>query len=139
MVQVASTVRRRIDPGPLTAVVAAGDVVLITLWVAVGQNFHGLPPWESPVRLVQNVIPFLLGWSIAAFVGGLYTRDAWQFPIRAVSWTVPAWVTAVVIAVLLRGTPVFPGNASLVFGLVALGVGLLLLLPWRVGVALYDR
>jgi hypothetical protein len=139
MAQVASTVRRRIDSGPLPAVVAVGDVVLIALWVAIGQYVHGLPPWEYAPRFVQNVIPFLIGWSVAAFVGGLYTRDAWEFPIRAVSWTVPAWLTAVVIAVLLRGTPVFPGNASPVFGAVAFGVGLVLLLPWRVGVALYDR
>lgn len=139
MAQVVSTVRRRIDPGPLTGVVAAGDVALIALWVAVGQYFHGLPPWEYSGRLVQNVVPFLLGWAVASFAGGLYTHDAWEFPIRAVSWTVPAWITAVVIAVLLRGTPVFPGNASPVFGAVALGVGLVLLLPWRVGIALYDR
>ena len=139
MTRMVSTVRRRVDPAPLTAVVAAGDLALVALWVAVGQGFHGLPVLEYPSRYVLNVIPFLVGWTITSFVGGVYTRDAWQFPMRALSWTVPAWLLAVIIAVTLRGTPLFPGNASVVFGLVSFGVGSALLLPWRVAVAVYDR
>lgn len=139
MAQVVSTLRRRVDPAPLTGLVAAGDVLLILLWVAIGQQFHGAPPLEYPGRLLGNVAPFLIGWTITAFVGGLYTSDAWEFPIRAVSWTVPAWTVTVVIAVLLRGTALFPGTLAPVFGLVSLLVGLTFLVPWRVLVSVFGN
>lgn len=140
MAQVVSTLRRRIDPVALTGLVAAGDVALILLWVAIGQQVaHGTPITEYPVRWLGNAAPFLIGWALTAFVGGLYTRDAWDFPIRAVSWTVPAWLVTVVIAVPLRGTTLFPGTFSPVFGLVSLIVGLAFLVPWRVAVSVFGN
>lgn len=139
MAEVVSTVRRRVDPTPLTAVVAVGDVLLIALWIAVGMVQHNNPPWNAPVRMVGNLLPFLVAWAITAFVGGLYTRDAWEFPIRAVSWTMPAWITTVLIAQVLRALPVFPGNADPAFALVSMGVGLVVLLPWRAAVSVYDN
>lgn len=139
MAEVAATVRRRVDPTPLTAAVAVGDVLLIALFVGIGEVNHGMPPWEFPWRMVGSLTPFLIGWAVTAFVGGLYTRDAWEFPMRAVSWTTPAWVTSVVIAMVLRATEPFPGNAALTFAVVATLFGLLLLLPWRTAVSLYDR
>jgi hypothetical protein len=138
MAQLATMVRRRVDFGSTAAVVAVGDILAIALWVAVGEVSHGLPPWEYPLRMVTTMIPFLIGWAVAAFVGGLYTEDAWKFPIRAVSWTAPAWIVAVLIAQALRATPIFPGNAALTFALVSTGVGLAVLLPWRALVAYWT-
>lgn len=138
MSEVAATVRRRVDPTSLTAGVAIGDVLLITLFVGVGEVNHGMPPWRFPMRMVGSLTPFLIGWAVTSFVGGLYTRDAWQFPLRAVSWTIPAWITAVLIAMGVRATAWFPGNAALSFGLVAVGFGLMLLVPWRTAIAVYD-
>ena len=126
---------RRVDPVGKTAIVAVGDVLLISLFVGIGEVQHGFPPWEYPGRMVGTLVPFLVGWFVAAFVGGLYTRDAWDFPIRAVSWTIPAWIAAVLIAMALRATPVFHGGAALTFGLVAMGIGTVLLVPWRVALS----
>lgn len=138
MAEVAATVRRRVDPTPLTAVVAVGDVLLIALFVGIGEVSHGRPPWVYPVWMGTTLLPFLIGWAVTAFVGGLYTNDAWQFPLRAISWTIPAWICAVLIALAIRATPLFHGGAALSFALVATGVGLLLLVPWRTAVAVYD-
>lgn len=138
MSAVASTIRRRVDPVGPTGLVALGDVLLIALFVGIGEVTHGAPPWEQPMRMVGTLIPFLIGWAITAFVGGLYTHDAWDFPIRAVSWTIPAWVTAVLIAMALRATPLFHGNAAVTFAVVAMLVGLVLLVPWRVAMSVLS-
>lgn len=138
MVEVSATLRRRVDPVALTGLVAAGDVLLIALWVAIGEYQHGFPVTAFPLRYLSSLAPFLIGWAVTAFVGGLYTRDAWEFPIRAVSWTVPAWVTAVLIAQPLREF-VFHGNWSVAFALVSMGVGLALLVPFRAAVSLLAK
>ncbi|QCC52510.1 DUF3054 domain-containing protein [Halapricum salinum] len=138
MEQVVSLFDRRLDPSPLTALVAVGDVVLIGLFVAVGEINHGTPPWEYPLWALETFATFLIGWVLVAFVGGLYTRDAWQFPLRAISWTTPAWITAVLIAMAIRATPLVHGGVQLTFVVVSMAVGLVLLLPWRSAVAYYD-
>jgi len=138
MVQVVSLVDGRFDPSPLTALVAAGDIVLIGLFVTLGEIQHGMPPWEYPLWALETFAPFLIGWVVVSFVGGLYTRDAWQFPLRAISWTTPAWITAVLIAMAIRATPQVHGGVQLTFVAVSIVVGLALLLPWRSAIAYYD-
>jgi hypothetical protein len=138
MVQVASLFDRRIDPSPLTLVVVLGDLALIGLFVTVGEIQHGMPPWEFPGRAMGTFATFLIGWVVVALVGGLYTRDAWQFPLRAISWTVPAWITAVLVAMVIRASPVVHGGVQLTFVVVSMAVGLALLVPWRSAIAYYD-
>lgn len=138
MGQVVSLFDRRFDTSPLTAVVAIGDLLLIGLFVTVGEIQHGTPPWEFPARTIVTFATFLIGWVVVAFVGGLYTRDAWQFPLRAVSWTTPAWIVAVLITMAIRATPLVHGGVQLTFVVVSMGVGLALLLPWRTLIAYVD-
>ncbi|MFW6435945.1 MAG: DUF3054 domain-containing protein [Halovenus sp.] len=141
MGHVVSMVDRRFDPSPLTALVAVGDLLLIGLFVILGEIQHGTPPWEKPLWALwaaETYATFLIGWLIVAFVGGLYTRDAWQFPLRAISWTAPAWITAVLIAMAIRATPLVHGSVQLTFVIVSMVVGLALLVPWRSAVAFYD-
>jgi len=135
MAQVVETIDRRIDRTGLSALVAAGDVVLIGLFVAVGEFTHGSPPWMAPVGAIQAFVPFVLGWVLAALGGGLYTTDAWQSPLRALSWTVPAWIVAVLLTMAIRVLPFVPGGVAVTFVAVSIGVGLALLAPWRMTVA----
>jgi len=135
MIQVVGAIDRRVDRTGLSALVAAGDVVLIGLFVAIGEFTHGSPPWNAPVAAIEAFVPFLLGWLLAAFVGGLYTADAWKFPLRAFSWTAPAWMMAVLITMAIRVLPFVPGGVALTFVAVSIGVGLALLVPWRMTIA----
>ncbi|MFB6309059.1 MAG: DUF3054 domain-containing protein [Haloarculaceae archaeon] len=127
-----SVVRTRVDPSPRTAGVAVGDVVAILTFVVIGEYTHGVDPLANLGRVAGVALPFLLGWGTVALAGSLYTDDATASVRRALSWTVPAWITAVVVAQLLRGTALFPGEASLLFALVSTGIGGTAVVGWRV-------
>lgn len=135
MSTVTATLRKRVDRSGTTAILAAGDVVAIAAFVLVGAVYgHG----ESLTNVGQHVgtfIPFLLGWTVAAMLGSLYTTDARRSVSRAASWTIPAWITAAVIGILLRGTSLFHGSFSPIFLAVSIVTGLGFLLPWRAAVA----
>lgn len=132
---VTATLRQRVDRSETTAILAVGDLVAIAAFVLLGAVFgHG----ESPAnvgRHVGTLLPFLIGWIVAAMLGSLYTTDAHRSVLRAISWTVPAWITAAVIALLLRATSLFHGSFSPPFLLVSIVTGLVFLLPWRAAVA----
>lgn len=132
-------VERRIDRAALVGLVAVGDILLIGTFVTMGEIQHGTPPWEYPIWALETFLTFLGGWTVTAIVGGLYTTDAWKFPLRAVSWTIPAWIGAVVIAMLIRATPVVHGTVAPSFVLVSILVGLALLVPWRTAIALVEN
>ncbi len=130
---VRSGVRRRIEPSSLTAVLAAGDVAMIASFCVVGaMQGHDI---SSARMIAETLTTFLVGWGVVSVAGGLYTADAVGSVRRAVFWTVPAWAVAVVLALALRATPVFHGNAVFTFALVAFGVGGALVTGWRTLVA----
>ncbi|MHB9285802.1 DUF3054 domain-containing protein [Halobacteriales archaeon Cl-PHB] len=129
----ATYVRSRIDRTPLTLGLVAGDLLAITLFAAVGVFHH----WGTLRldRLFWAGLPLLVGWVLAAFVGGLYTDDAVATPRRAVSWTLPAWVVAALVGYLLRSTEPIPGSTAFSFLLVTIGFGGLFVVGWRLVVA----
>jgi hypothetical protein len=135
MSTLSGAISRRVDFTPTTLVVAAGDLLCIGLFVVLGELSHGIDPLRQPLVVVDTYVPFLVGWLVVSLLGGLYTRDAWLFPKRAVAWTLPAWFLADLIAQLLRATAFFHGDAALTFYLVAAAVGGLLLASWRAAVA----
>ena len=135
MTTVVESVRHRVDPRPLTVLVALVDAALIGVFVVAGEISHDVNPIANPWFVTETYVPFLLGWALTAFLGGLYTRQARHSPLRAVAWTVPAWIGAAIVAQVLRATPLVHGNASPVFFLVSVAVGLALLAPWRVALA----
>lgn len=136
----ATYVRTRIDPEPFALVLGLGDAAAIVAFAAAGVNRHGGDPVGEPGHLAMVAIPFLIGWGLAAFLGGLYTRDAITSARRALSWAVPAWVVATLLGHALRATALFPGNTTLTFVLVTLAFGGGLVLSWRVLAALVvDR
>lgn len=130
------SIRRRVEPTSLTALLAAGDLIAIGLFVVAGEYSHGYSFPEHAGRFVGTFVPFAVGWLLVALAGRLYTDAAVADLRAAVSWTVVGWGFAVVIAQALRSTSVFPGNAALTFALVSFGVGGALLVAWRALVAL---
>ncbi len=130
-----SYVRSQVERTSLAAGLAVGDVLAITAFIAAGRQQHMGQPIGDPVGFLDSLAPFLIGWAIAALVGGLYTHDAVLTPRRAISWTLPAWVLALLIGMALRASPLFTGTAAPTFVLVTFLVGGTLLIGWRVLVA----
>ncbi len=132
--------RTRVEPVPLTVGLVVGDTAAILAFIVAGDIQHNADPLANLGFVVTGAAPFLLGWVVVAFFGGLYTRDAVATPRRAVSWAVPAWVVATLLGHALRSTELFRGGTALSFVLVTMAVGGLLLVGWRVLVALaVDR
>ena len=130
---VATAERRRIDLSSTTAVLAAGDLGAILLFIVLGSFSHPYGPFDVP-HIAGAFAPFLVGWLTVGSAAGLYASDAPGTPGRATGVTLLSWVGAVVVAQALRATSVFPGNAALTFAVVSVLVGGLLLCLWR-GVA----
>jgi len=140
MTSVATAVRHRVDPSPFTALVALGDLVCLVAFVLLGVTVghENIDPTAQPLRVLGVVLTFAAGWAATSLVGGLYTAEARTSVRRAVAWTVPAWLGAAVVAQGIRATPFAPGNASLAFFLVSVGVVLALLVPWRALVSVLE-
>ena len=132
---------QRLDFSRRTVLLAVGDVLALTGFVAAGQAQHtGGNPLADPVDLIGALAPFLIGWLVVALIGGLYTDDALVSPRRMLSWTVPAWILGATIALALRATSLFPGSINGLFPVVALAVGGILVIGWRILAAVvYSR
>lgn len=120
-----------------TVGLALGDVLLILAFVVAGEIRHGVDPLARSGVVLDTALPFFVGWFAAALVAGLY-RPGWT-PRAVAVRTAGAWIAAAVVALALRATPVFHGDFAVAFLLVSVGVGLLLLVPWRAAAAYRDR
>jgi len=128
--------RSRIDLSSKTALLVAGDLGAILLFVAVGEYTHGYNPLVDVGRVAGTFAPFLIGWLLVAGIAGLYAADAPGTLGSATILTLLSWIAAVAVAQALRATSVFHGDAALTFAVVSVLVGGLLLCCWRVGAAL---
>jgi hypothetical protein len=124
--------RTRVEPVPLTLGLAVGDAAAILAFVVAGEFQHNANPVANPELVATGAAPFLLGWAVVAFFGGLYTREAVASPRRAVSWAVPAWVVATLLGHGLRSTSLFRGGTAISFVLVTMAFGGALLIGWRI-------
>lgn len=128
---------RTLAPRPDVSATTAGlfvvDVALIALFVVLGELQHN--PGAVVERTPGTLVPFLIGWVLAALLAGIYTQPVLGDLRTAVVRTGLAWVGAVVVGQGLRATAVFPGDADPAFVAVSFGMGLALLLPWRAVVA----
>jgi hypothetical protein len=138
MANAATALGSRFEPTSRTALLIAGDVAAIGLFVVLGEISHGVDPVAQAGRVADTIAPFLVGWLVVAVAGGLYTADAVRSWRRAVEMTAPAWIAAALIGQGLRATPLFHGDAALPFVVVSILVGLALLVPWRIAVALFT-
>lgn len=134
-----ASLRSRVDASPGTLALVLGDVALISLFVVLGELQHGYDLLADADRVVGTAIPFLVGWGLASVLAGVYAPAVSHSVRYAVTRTALAWVGAALVGQLLRATPLFHGQFALPFVLVSLGVGLLLLVPWRGAVAFSGR
>lgn len=118
------TAPSRVAATPRTALLALGDLVLITLFVFMGQQNHGTE------GLLLTAAPFLLGWVLVAPLVGLY--DGRRRDVKGtIGLTAVAWIGAALIGQALRATEFFPGGFAITFVIVSILVGLVLLVPFR--------
>lgn len=133
-----ATLRSRLDVSPGTAALAAGDLALISLFVVLGELQHGYALLAEAGRVVGTALPFLIGWALVSIPAGVYAPAPRRSVRTVLVRTALAWVGAALVGQALRATPFFHGGFALPFVLVSLGVGLVLLVPWRVAVAVLS-
>jgi hypothetical protein len=128
-----------VDTSPRTLAVAIGDVALILLFITLGELQHGYDLLAQPERVVGTALPFLIGWGVASVLAGVYAPQTYRSLRRSAVRTVLAWVGAVLVGQTLRATSLFHGDFAVAFMLVSLGVGLVLLVPWRAAIGYLWR
>lgn len=127
-------VRSRVDPSTTTALFLVGDLLAIAVFVVMGEINHDYSLLSA--RVLGTYAEFLLGWLVVALPAGVYASDYRRDLTRSMALVLVAWLGADVVAQGLRSTAIFPGNAALTFGIVAFLVGGILLVVWRLTVAL---
>jgi len=133
---VATADRSHVEFSSRTALLAAGDLGSILLFVAVGEYTHGYNPFVDVGRVAGTFAPFLLGWLLVAGAAGLYASDAPGTLANSTIVVLLSWIGAVAIAQALRATSLFHGGAALTFAVVSVVVGGGLLCLWRVAATL---
>lgn len=110
-----------------------GDVVVLAALLTLGVVRHHGASYLSndPVAWILVLVPFFVGWLVAAPVMGAYSPGAAESAKSAVPLAIRSWVVADLIGVGIRATPLFEGGAALTFVLVTLVVGLVGLAVWR--------
>lgn len=132
-----ASLRTRIDAST-TLALAIGDLALVSLFVVLGELQHGYDLVAQFGHVVGTAIPFFIGWLLASALVGVYAPTVYRSVRTAITHTALAWVGAALIGQALRATPLFHGTFALTFVLVSIGVGLVLLVPWRAGVAVLS-
>lgn len=119
--------------GPWSRTVAfslAGDAALVLLFAGLGRSSHARE--ASALGLLETAWPFLLGLAVT----WVAVRVA-QHPLAPVRAGVPVWLGTVAIGLLLRA--ITGAGVALPFVLVATGTLAVLLIGWRLIVALVRR
>jgi len=113
-----SFLARRIDAsaGPLVVV----DVLALAAVLTIGVINHNGVEYLStaPVAWLLTLVPFLLGWAVAAPLIGAYSAGAAESPKAAIPLAIRAWVPASIIGFAIRASPLFSGGFQLSFGVV---------------------
>lgn len=132
-------VRPQLPLYPSAAVVLLGDVLALLLFIVWGLWEHNVRAWEVPEHTFLTLTPFLLAWLALAPLFCLYQRRTLRSYRRTLALLVPGWIAISVVGGLIRATRFFDGGAGLTFLLVNVAFGLLILVPWRLGVVTVLR
>jgi hypothetical protein len=129
----------RIDVAALP--LAVGDLLVLAALLSLGTARHNGFAYltENPVGLGLTLLPFLVGWVVAAPLVGAYSAGAAESAKAAVPLAVRSWVLAALVGVTLRVALPFESNGPLagrllplaVFFVVTLVVGVVGLGAWR--------
>ena len=115
-------------------VVAIGDVLAITAFLASGLTRHGIDPLQFPRHTVLTALPFAFSWFLLAPTAGLYRPRTLRSGRSTLVRTTAAWIGASLLGSAVRSTPLLPGGAPPAFLLVVIVFGSAALLPWRLAV-----
>mgnify|MGYP006290117341 CR=1 FL=1 len=126
-----SFLARRIDAG--AAPLAVADVLALAAVLTIGViNHNGVEYLTAdPVGWLLTLVPFLVGWAVAAPLIGAYSAGAAESAKAAIPLAVRAWVPAAVVGFALRASPLFPGGFQVTFGVVMLLTGAVALVAGR--------
>lgn len=129
----------RVDASPKSFGVAIGDASLIGLFVLAGELSHYSVDYllANPSQIIDTALPFYIGWILAALALGAYSYAARATVKRAIAVAGGTWIVAALIGQALRSTSLFHGDFAVTFLLVSVGVGLVLLVPWRIAVSFW--
>ena len=114
-----------------TAWLLIGDLVVIALFVGLGELRHGGAVLDWAVTTGE----FALAWLAVGIPLGAYGTTALQSVRRSAGRTLVIWAVAAPVGVAIRALLEPLATFSLVFLAVMLGTGLVFLLPWRALVA----
>jgi hypothetical protein len=131
-----TALRGRVDISLTSFGIAIGDLILIGLFILSGEISHGVDLIAQAGQVIDTAFPFYLGWIIASLAFGAYSHTARETPKRAALTAGGTWIVAVLIGQGLRATSLFHGDFAVTFALVSIGVGIVLLVPWRIVVSL---
>lgn len=112
-----------------------GDLFAVALFVVAGELEHGVPV-DDPAVVADTAVPFYVGWLVAAPALGAYGRRARASLPAVVLGTLPAALAASGLAMGLRATASFGGDADAALFLVAAGVVGALAATWRLATLL---
>lgn len=132
-------VRPQLPVYPAGAVVLLGDILGVLLFIVWGLYSHQTLAWEVPGYTLTRFAPFLIAWVVLAPLVGLYHRRTLQSYRLTLALLVAGWTLVAPLGSLIRASSLFSGGASVVFVLVNLVFGLVVLVPWRLGVVAAVR
>lgn len=119
--------------------VLAGDIVGIATLVSIGLMRHRTPGLlQSPSYAGSRILPFVVAWLLLSVGVGLFADSVLRDYRRTLVRVAPAWTATAVLGALIRDA-FTSGGADPVFVAVMVGFGLLVLVPWRVGIVAVIR
>ncbi|MFD1599874.1 DUF3054 domain-containing protein [Halobellus rarus] len=126
-----SFLARRIDAG--AAPLAVVDVLALAAVLTIGVINHNGVDYltTAPVGWLLTLVPFLVGWAVAAPLVGAYSAGAAESAKAAIPLAVRAWVPASIVGFALRASSLFPGGFQLSFGVVMFLTGAIALIVAR--------
>jgi hypothetical protein len=120
----------------LWAVALAGDLAIFAAFPFLGAANH-----ENAVdaeRFVRVFVPFAIAWPALGLAATAFASDTVRTARRTLVVVPPAWLAAGVIGIAIR-VFLFDCPFSLAFSIVAVSLTGLLIVAWRLGLALALR
>jgi hypothetical protein len=118
---------------------ALGDVLALGLFVLIGQREHELLGEGAALRLLLNTLYFAVPWLVAAALLGAYRTGPGASARHFFGRSLNAWLVAGPLGLLLRAYARDIAVIPAIFMLVALSMGGLFLLAWRLLYYLIQR
>jgi len=123
----ASWLGGRFEASNRTLALAAGDLVAIALFVAVGEVRHAGSLSSGLATLTQ----FGVGWVVASLWVGAYAVGVRSTPWRAVRLGATAWILAALVGLVVRLLTTPETAIPVTFILTSIGFGALFVGGWR--------